>query len=98
MPPWGPTNLSRYTPNERTSMKRVITSGTVLIGLTCGLLGQGYFVLDNSALSDRVSVDRPGNPYSGVYGMEVWMANNSDAALSEGLDAIATTNGLAAYA
>jgi len=59
--------------------------------------GQGAFVLDNAYVTNRVSIDKPGNPYSGIFGMEVWQSGNTNASLSGVLDMAAMTDSLAAY-
>jgi len=53
-------------------MKRVTTIGLAAACLAFGALGQGTISLDNSGAPGRVSLDRPGNYYSGPIGLQVW--------------------------
>src|SRR5438046_29051 len=68
-----------------------------LLGSCCSLWGQYAVLLDNSVVTNRVSLDVPGNLYSGVFGMEVWQSGNTNPSLSGTLDMTAMTNSLAAY-
>ena len=61
------------------------------------LFAQGSVIMDNSVVSNRVSIDVPLNPYSGAYGMEVWQSGNTNSSLSGALDLTAMTNSQAAY-
>src|SRR5947209_6608932 len=69
----------------------------VLLGCCSTLCGQGSVFLDNSALTNRVSIDAQANPYSGVFGMEAWQTSNTNSSLSALFDLTTMTNSLAAH-
>ena len=79
-------------------MKSSFLATGVLLGCCCSLYGQGSVFVTNLAVTNRVSLDVPGNPYSGVFGMEVWQSGNTNPSLSGTLDMTAMTNSPAAYA
>src|SRR5437868_10767124 len=75
-----------------------LTVAATLVGSHASTPGQGVVCLDNSVVSNRVSIDMPHNPYSGTFGMEAWFINNQSPSLSAAIDVAAATNGAAAYA
>lgn len=74
-------------------MKKLILTGVALAAFTLGAFAQGSFVLDSSSLNNGVTLNTPGNWYSGTYGLEVWTVNNS----SFSPTAINGTSGTDAY-
>ncbi|MGO8677534.1 MAG: hypothetical protein ACLQVX_16890 [Limisphaerales bacterium] len=67
-------------------MRTVLLTGFIAAGLASGALGQGWFDLDNSELANGVVIDAPGNWYNGVYGVEVWALNGTNADLINALN------------
>ena len=78
-------------------MKYLIVAAALLIQFDHTLFGQGSVNLDNSVVTNRVSIDMPLNPYSGTFSMEVWQSSNASPSLSGSLDMIAMTNSQAAH-
>ena len=78
-------------------MRTSILTTAALLACCFRLYGQGDVALSNLDLTNRLSIDVPGNLYSGVFGMEAWWSGNTNPSLSGVLDLTATTNSLAAY-
>jgi len=53
-------------------VKKKILAAVVTLGLALGTAAQS-FVLDNSILATSLTLDVPGIPYSGTFGMELWV-------------------------
>lgn len=79
-------------------MKKLLLTGVALVALTCGVFAQGYFNLNNAVgnYQNGVTVDTPGNYYTGVGGLEVWEANSATAAQISAING--ATSGVGAYA
>jgi len=58
-------------------MKELLLTGMATLGLVAVVFGQGAVSVDNDLSTHGVAVNRPGNWYSGAFGMEVWMLNSS---------------------
>jgi hypothetical protein len=67
-------------------MRNVLLAGLTVIGFTCGALGQGSFMLDNSALEYGIALDTPGDWLSGDLGMEVWELNGTNSDFADALN------------
>ena len=60
-------------------MKKAMLSAVAALGVGLGAWAQqGNFVLDNSASTNRLAAEAPGNWYTGTYGMEVWVLKGTD--------------------
>ena len=58
-------------------MKKAMLLVVASIGAVLSALSQGSFYLDNSGIVPGLTADRPGNWYSGTFGMEVWELNTT---------------------
>ena len=59
-------------------MKKNILTILASLVLALGAFGQGSVVMNNFASVGGITVNTPGNWYSGVFGMEVWMLNGTN--------------------
>ncbi len=60
-------------------MKKAMLSAVAAVGVGIGAWAQqGNLVLDNSASTNRLAADEPGNCYTGTYGMEVWVLKGTE--------------------
>jgi len=77
-------------------MKKLLLTGAALVGFSCGVFAQGWFVLDSSSANYGLAVNTAGNYYSGTYGLELYESNGAGAAQITAINA--ASSGAAAYA
>jgi PEP-CTERM motif len=67
-------------------MKKIIITGTMIVGLSLGALAQGSINLENADISPGVALNTAGNYFSGTYSLQVWLLNSTAAGTPTALD------------